>query len=174
MCPMTPDPPPDEGGLRCHHVSHGSRPASQCRSALVSWCVSWHQAHLPVGEGSGVTMCPVTSGSPPSEGGLQCHHVSCGSRPASQCGRALASWHVPWHRASLPTRECSGVTMCPTVLDPPAGAEGLWRRHVPHDSRHAMGHKQMGNTQPVYLLGWAHLPPRHARAFPRHMALGSS
>jgi hypothetical protein len=76
--------------------------------------------------------------------------------------------------AHLPVGEGSGVTMCPTVLDPSVGVGGLWHRHVPHSSQCAMGHKQKGNTQPVYLLGWAHLPSRHARAFPRHLTSGSS
>jgi hypothetical protein len=35
-------PPLGEGGLRCHHVSHGSRPASRCRRARASPCVPWH------------------------------------------------------------------------------------------------------------------------------------
>jgi hypothetical protein len=60
--------------------------------------------------------------------------MSHGSRPASWCGRALASWRVPWHQVSLPIGEGSDVTMCHTVSDPPPSAEGLWRRHLPHDS----------------------------------------
>jgi hypothetical protein len=50
----------------------------------------------------------------------------------------------------------------------------LQRRHVPHGSRRVMGHKQKGNTQPVYLLGRAHLPPRHAYAFSRRLTSGPS
>jgi hypothetical protein len=84
------------------------------------------------------------------------------------------SWRVLWHQARLPTGEGSGVATCPVVLNPPPGAGGLWHHHVPHGSRRAMGYKQKGNTQPVYLLGWAHLPPRRAREFPRRLTSGSS
>jgi hypothetical protein len=128
----------------------------------------------PARERSGITTCPVTSDPLPDAGGLRCRHLSRGSRPASLCRRALASWRVPWHRARLSAGEGSGVATCPTVSDPPPDAGGLWRRHVAHGSRRAMGHKQKGNTQPVYLLGWAHLPPRQARAFLRHLTSGSS
>jgi hypothetical protein len=80
---------------------------SRCGRALASPCDPYHQACLSaeegssvatcpaapdplmVREGSGVTTCPVAPGPPFGWKGLRCHHVSCGSRPAS--GMALAS-----------------------------------------------------------------------------------
>jgi hypothetical protein len=76
-------------------------------------------------EGCGITTCPMALAPHPSEGGLRCHHMFCGSRPAFRCGRALASLCVPWHWACLPAGEGSGVTTCPAVLKPPPGAGGL-------------------------------------------------
>jgi hypothetical protein len=152
------------------HLSiHCRYPYAQDLSQVLR-CQTPHLAR----EGSGVATCPMTLGPPPGEGGLWCRHASRGSRHASQCRKTLASWRVPWHRARLLTGEDSGVTMCPMISDPPPSAGGLWRRHMPHGSRWAMGHKQKGNTQPVYLLGWAHLPPRCAFAFPRCLTSGSS
>jgi hypothetical protein len=84
------------------------------------------------------------------------------------------SWRVPWHRACLPAGEGFGVAMCPMVPNPPPSAGGIWCRHVSLGFRRPMGHKQKGNSQSVYLLGWAHLPSRHARAFLRRLTLGSS
>jgi hypothetical protein len=43
-CPMASDPPPSRGGLRCGHVSHDSRPASQCGRALVLPRAMWLSA----------------------------------------------------------------------------------------------------------------------------------
>jgi hypothetical protein len=40
--------------------------------------------------------CPVALGSPPGRGGLRCHHMSRGSRPASRCRRALESPRATW------------------------------------------------------------------------------
>jgi hypothetical protein len=96
-----------------------------------------HQTpHLPQ-EGSGVSMCPMAPGPPLGEGGLWCHHVSRGSRPASWCRRALASPRFPWHQACLSAGEGFGVTMCPSILDPPPGVRGLWHRHVSRSTRPA-------------------------------------
>jgi hypothetical protein len=103
--------------------------------------------------GSGFTTCLMALSPPPDEGGLQCRHISCGSRPASRCGRALASPRVLWNRARLPTGEGSGVSMCPTVSNPPPGAGGLWRHHVSHSSWCAMDHKQKGLSRSTYLVG---------------------
>jgi hypothetical protein len=86
----------------------------------------------------------------------------------------LESWRVTWHWTYLLAWEGSGVTTCPVVPNPPPDVGGLWRRHVAHGSRRAMGHKQKRNTKPVYLLGWAHLPLRHARVLLRYLTLGSS
>jgi hypothetical protein len=77
--------------------------------------VLWHQAHLPVRKGFDVAMCPTASDFvsrhgrapvlprvpwlqtlPPNTGGLQCRHVSHGSRPASRHGRARASPCATW------------------------------------------------------------------------------
>jgi hypothetical protein len=114
MGPVAPSPPPGEGGLRCRHVSHGSRPTSQCGRDLVSPCISWNWAHLPTWEGSSVTMCLVVpdpspragglwrhhvsrgTGPPSGRGGLRCHHVPRSSKPFSRSGRALG---VLWIRS---------------------------------------------------------------------------
>jgi hypothetical protein len=70
---MPPVPPPGRKGLCCHHVSHSSKAASQCRRL---WCCHVPPGPLHVREGH------------------RCHHVSHGSRPASWCGRALVSPHA--------------------------------------------------------------------------------
>jgi hypothetical protein len=44
MCLVAPGSPPDRGGLWCCHVSHGSRPASQCGRVLPSSRATWHSA----------------------------------------------------------------------------------------------------------------------------------
>jgi hypothetical protein len=75
------------------------------RRALASPRIPWHRAHHPAGKGSGVATClTAPDPSPAREGsgvatcprhqdhclaGLWYRHVSCGSRPASLCGRAL-------------------------------------------------------------------------------------
>jgi hypothetical protein len=110
----------------------------------------------------------------PGTGGLRRHHMSHATGPTSRCGRALALWRVLWHRTRLTAGEGSIVAMCPMIPDPPPSVAGLWRCHVPCGSQRAMGHKQKGNIQPVYLLGWAHLPLRRARAFPRCLTSVSS
>jgi hypothetical protein len=74
---------------------------------------------------SGIATCPVAPGTPPIREGLWCHYVFHGSRPASWCGRALASPRVPWHRVRHSTRKGSGITTCPTAPDPPPYAGGL-------------------------------------------------
>jgi hypothetical protein len=119
------------------------------------------QTPHPAQEGSSVPTCPVTSGPPPDEGRLRCHHVSHGSGPASRCGRALVSWHVSWHRARLLAGEGSNVATCPMILDPPPGAGGLWRRHVSHGSRRAMGHKKKVKYS-ASLLTWLGPPTSEA------------
>jgi hypothetical protein len=78
--------------------------------------------------------------------------VSRDSRPASRCGRALTSPRAPGNWACHPVGKGSRVATCPTAPDPPPGAGGLWRRHVPRGSQ----------------------PPRRARAFPRRLTSGSS
>jgi hypothetical protein len=103
-------------------------------------------------EGSGVATCPEAPGPPPGGGGLRCFHVSHGSRPASQCKRALVSPCAPWHWVRHPAGKGSGVTTCHEAPNPPLGAGGLWHCHVPCGSQ----------------------PPRHACAFPRRLTLGSS
>jgi hypothetical protein len=76
-CPTAPDPPPGAGGLWCRHVPPGPLPGRE-----------------------GLQRHHVLSGPPPSREGLHRHHVSCDSRPASRCGRILASPRVPWLLAS--------------------------------------------------------------------------
>jgi hypothetical protein len=76
-CPTAPDPPPGAGGLWCRHVPLGPLPGRE-----------------------GLQRHHVLSGPPPSREGLHRHHVSCDSRPASRCGRILASPRVPWLLAS--------------------------------------------------------------------------
>jgi hypothetical protein len=123
-----------------------------CRRALASPCAPWLQTCLPVREGSGVATCPLPPGPPPSREGLRCHHMSCGSRPTSRCRKALASPHAPWHQARHPARMSFGVATCPAALDPPPGAGGPRRHHVPRGPQ----------------------PLRHARAFQRCLTSDSS
>jgi hypothetical protein len=94
--PTTSDLLPGMGGLRCHHVSRDIGPASRWGRALMSSYVPRFQTRLLVREGSGVVACPVAPGQPSDRGGLRCHHVSHGFRPASQCGRALTSSLATW------------------------------------------------------------------------------
>jgi hypothetical protein len=112
-CPVASGMPPDREGLRCHHVSHGSRPASQCGRALTR--------HMPPGPS-------------PSREVLRCRHVFRESRPASRCRRALVSPRAPCHQARHPAGKGSDVAMCPAAPDPPLGAGGLWRRHMARGS----------------------------------------
>jgi hypothetical protein len=123
--------------------SYGTRRRTRHGMAPASPRVMWHRAHLSMREGSGVTTCPTVPDPPPGVGrlwhhhmsrapalppgrrGLQCRHVSCGSRPTSQCGRAFPSPRVPWHQARPSAGEGSGVATSPTVPDPPPGARGL-------------------------------------------------
>jgi hypothetical protein len=100
-----------------------------------------------VREGSGVAPCPVALGPPLDREGFRCRHVSCSSRPASRCRRALTSPRAPWHHAHHPAGKGSGVTTCPAALDPPPGVGGLWCCHMPSGSQ----------------------PLRCARAFPRRL-----
>jgi hypothetical protein len=74
---------PREGGLLCHHVSSGSRPTSRCERALALPRVLWHRAHLPTEEGSCVAMCPTVPDPAPGTGGLWCRYVCCGTSPTS-------------------------------------------------------------------------------------------
>jgi hypothetical protein len=148
-------------------------PTSRHGTALASPHVPRCQTRLPATEGSEVptcpagpdpaswreraptSPCPVAPGPPANEGGLWCHRVSHGSRLAPGMG-GLWRRHVPRGSRSAP---CTGR---------------LQRRHMPHGSQRVMGHMQKGNTQPVYLLGRAHLPLRRVHAFPRRLASGSS
>jgi hypothetical protein len=132
--------------------------------------VQRHQTLHPAREGSDIATCPVTPGLPPDEGGLRCqqcpavpdlpsgagglwrHGVPRGTRPASRQGRAPVSPCVPRFQTRLLVREGSSIT--------------TW--HM------AMGHNQKGNTQLVYLLSWAHLPPTRDGAFLRSLTSGSS
>jgi hypothetical protein len=141
-CPVAPAPHPSEGGLRCHHMSCGSRPASWCGRALASLCVPWHWACLPAGEGSGVTTCPAVLKLPPGVGGLWSHHVSRGTRLALRQGRDLVSPRVP---RSRPASWCGRTLVLPHVLWHRAHPQ-QGRAQVSHGSRCAMGHKQKGNT----------------------------
>jgi hypothetical protein len=151
-CHMTLGLPPGRGGLRYHHVSRGSRPTFRCRRTLASPHVPWHQTR----------------------------HLA---------GRALVWPRVSRFQIRLPVWEGSVIATCPVAPGLPPGRGGLWRHHVSrgtrpapwqgralvsHGSQHAMGHKQKGNTQPIYLLSWVHLPPRCACAFPRRLTSGSS
>jgi hypothetical protein len=97
MCPVTPGPPPGEGGLRCHHVSHGSR--------LVAGGL-WRRG---VSYGTGST----------SQQGRAL--VSCGFRPGSRCRRAVGSPRATWLSACYGTQAkgkySAGLL---TQLGPPA------------------------------------------------------
>jgi hypothetical protein len=95
--------PPDWKGLRCHHVSRGSRPApgaggfwlrhvrsgpSPGREGL--WCRHVSRSSRPVSQCRRALALPHAVG-PIGREGLWCHHVSHGSRPTSRCRRALVS-----------------------------------------------------------------------------------
>jgi hypothetical protein len=87
----------------------------RCQRALSSPRALWHRACHPSGNGSDVATCPAAPDlSPAREGsdvttclrhqdhrptGLQYHHMSCGSRPASRCGRALEPPRALWPSA---------------------------------------------------------------------------
>jgi hypothetical protein len=100
MSPVDSDPPPSAGGLWRRPVPRGTGPAARQGRVSVSPRVLQLQTCLPVQEGSDVATCAVASCPPPSREGLRCHHMSCGSRPASRCGRALVSPHAIWLSAS--------------------------------------------------------------------------
>jgi hypothetical protein len=151
-CHMTLGLPLGRGGLQYHHVSHGFRPTFRCRRTLTSPHVSWHQARHLAGEGSGVATSLAVPDPPPGVGGLCHRYVSRDIRPA------------PWQRGLWRHHVSRGTR--------PAPRQG--RALVSHGTQHAMGHKQKGNTQPVYLLSWVHLPPRCACAFLRRLTSGSS
>jgi hypothetical protein len=63
--------------------------------------------------------------SAPGRVGLRSHRVYSRLQTWSQCQRALASPHAPWHRAHHLTGKGSGVAMCPAALDPPPSAGGF-------------------------------------------------
>jgi hypothetical protein len=102
-------------------MSHSSRPASRCGKALASPHVSWHQSCLPAGEGSGVAMCHVVLDPPPSAGGLSLRHVSHGTRPAPQQGRAPVSPRVPRFQTRLPVQEGSDIAVWLSACYGPQG-----------------------------------------------------
>jgi hypothetical protein len=83
----------------------------QGRVPVSPWVPCLHTP-LSVWEGSGVATCPVPLGPPPDREGLRCHHVSCGPRPASWCGRAMASPRAPWLSAS---EACLCVPKAPDI-----------------------------------------------------------
>jgi hypothetical protein len=99
-CPVTADPSSIVGGLLRRHVPRATGPATLHGRASVSPHVPRHQTRLLVWECSGVVMCPMALGLLPGREELRCHHMSCGSRPTSRCGRALASPRAPWLSAS--------------------------------------------------------------------------
>jgi hypothetical protein len=106
---------------------------------------------LPVPESSGITMYSVAPGTPPDKEWLRCRHVSCGSRPASRCGRALASPRVtrpatrqgrapvlpcvPRLQTHLPVWKSSGVATCPMPPGLPPDRKALRCRHMSCGSR---------------------------------------
>jgi hypothetical protein len=93
-------------------VAHATRPTALQGRASVSPRVPRLQTRLLVWEGSSVATCPVPLGLPPGRERLRCHHTSYGSRPASQCGRALASPCAPWLSAS---ETCPYVPKVPDI-----------------------------------------------------------
>jgi hypothetical protein len=148
-CPVAPSPSPGERGLRCRHVSRSSRPASRCGRALASPHVPWNRARLPTGEASVVATCPAVPDPSLDAGGLWCCHMSCGTGPASQQGRAPVSPCVLRFQTYLLVREGSSIVTCHMVFSV------LW----------ATSKRDLA----VYLLGQDHLPPR-----PRRLISGSS
>jgi hypothetical protein len=104
-CPMAQSTLPIRKGLRCRHMPRGTvRATCQGRAPVLPRAPRHRTRHL-TGEGSGVATCLMALGPPPAQGGsgvaawprhqdhrsagLRYRHVSCGSRPASWCGRAL-------------------------------------------------------------------------------------
>jgi hypothetical protein len=93
-----------------------------------SGVTTFGQVRRPTGNGFGVATCLVALDPPPSARGLwrhhvwpgrppgkewlPCRHVSHGSRPASRCGRALASPRAPWLSAS---KACLCVPKAPAI-----------------------------------------------------------
>jgi hypothetical protein len=112
MCPTASDPSPGAGGLCRHHVPHATGPTTQQGRALVSPHVPWLQICLMERVGSSITTCPMLPGPPPDKGGLRCRHVSYSSRPASRCGRVLASPRAPRLSAS---EECPCIPKAPDI-----------------------------------------------------------
>jgi hypothetical protein len=96
----------------------------------VSPHVSTGPNSLPVPESSSIATCSVAPGMPPDREGLRCHHASCGSRPTTRCGKALASRCAPCHWACHPTGKGPGVATCPVAPDPPPSVGGLCHCHI--------------------------------------------
>jgi hypothetical protein len=113
--PTVPDSTLSRGGFWCRCMSPRFQTRFRCQRAPSSPRALWHRACHPSGNGSDVATCPAAPDlSPAREGsdvttclrhqdhrptGLQYHHMSCGSRPASRCGRALEPPRALWPSA---------------------------------------------------------------------------
>jgi hypothetical protein len=102
--------PPVRGGLRCRHVSRGSKLAFRYGGL---W--RHHVSH-----GIGPTTRQGRALESPRVSRLQ-------TRPLRE--KALASPHVRGIRTTV--WQGSGIVTCPVAPDPPPCAGGLWSHHVP-------------------------------------------
>jgi hypothetical protein len=83
-CLEAPSTPPTRKGLQCHHVPQGTERATHKERAPVSSRAPRHLDHRPTG--------------------LRYRHMSCGSRPASWCGRASEPPRAQWPSAPRSAR----------------------------------------------------------------------
>jgi hypothetical protein len=110
-CPLALGTPPVRRGLRCHHVTHDSKPTSRYEGL--------RRHHVPhaIEPATQQRRAPES----PRVSRLQTHPLR---------RKALMSPHVRGTRTT--SRQGFGITMCPVAPEPPSGAGGLWGHHVPY------------------------------------------
>jgi hypothetical protein len=136
MCPMALGTSSDREGLRSGHVSHDFRSASRCGRALASS----RATRLTTRQGRATVSQRVLQ--------LQTHLPMREGSGVAMC-----------YRARCPAGKGSSVTICPTAPDPPSGAGGLRRRHVPRATGPATKQGR-APTSPHVLWLQTHLPVR--------------
>jgi hypothetical protein len=102
--PLAPSTPPVRKGLRCHHVTRDSKPASRYEGL--------QHHHVPRGTELATRQRRAPKSSRISR--LQTHPLR---------RKALMSPHVRGTRTTA--RQGFGITMCPVAPEPPPGAGGL-------------------------------------------------